>query len=237
VRAFLISLTLPFWFVSGAIAGDLPVPVSIARGWRGNIPTIAIDEGAGMNISIAETGGTIEAVFLDDPSFIGLKCETKNCRGASYIHLTRIRYVNYRASLPPPRARTLLTVISRNAAGKSDRFQFRIKYGKSPHTSVTIVPDVTPPTTSVVDRERVRNGLAVARSRGLISAEQGNEGLPERVAVFLEAIESEPLAAAAETAGVSIPLIRALERLGSQPLPVPDLGPPFQTIPIPALPR
>jgi hypothetical protein len=200
------------------------IVASQAMGARGAIPTIEVWAGAGVNLDFVQTGGIIQRVWLDDPSRLTVDFDAPLCSsdtqctpssGAKMIHLRRINPINF-PQLPQTDS-TLLTVITQQGTHRK-RYQFQITYGRgSPrYSGVTIVPDHLLNSATRNRDNDIQRGLEVAKEKGLISSEQGNESLSMRVKNFLSFSQqgfSTPEAAA--RARVSIALIEKLADLGS----------------------
>jgi hypothetical protein len=201
------------------------IPQSQATGERGAIPTIEVGSGAGVNLDFVPTGGIIQRVWLDDPSRITVDFDAPLCSsetqctktvGAKMIHLRRINPIHFPQLLMTDS--TLLTVVTQQGQARK-RYQFRIVYGtgESRSVGVIIVPDyqLKESATSLNPHDILR-GLEVAKERGLISREQGNESLSVRVKNFLSfSQQGVSIPEAAEIARVSMALIEKLADLGS----------------------
>lgn len=135
------------------------------------------------------------------------------------IHLRRINPINFPQLLMTDS--TLLTVITQQGQARK-RYQFQITYGRgSPrYSGVTIIPDhqLNSAATSL-NQYDILLGLEVAKERGLISSEQGNESLSMRVKNFLSFSQQgfQPTEAAAR-ARVSMALIYKLADWGKSSL-------------------
>lgn len=215
------------------------ISTSRAQGLEGEIPTVTVWAGAGTNLNLIPTGEVIKKVWLDDPSQIGLDADeplcilsastdNNNCTNstARVIHLKKIHPIKF--SNIPQTATTLLSVVTEDAEGDRQLYQFRIAYGKGnpEYHTVTIFPEDVPTSieqTRVVRRnelqqpslDNVEQGLQIAKSRGLLSKSQGNQELEARVQNFLLlARNGEPFKFAARQAGVSMQLIFKLAEFG-----------------------
>lgn len=207
------------------------IAASQAMGERGAIPTIELWAGSGVNLDFVPTGGIIQRVWLDDPSRITVDFDAPLCEsdtqctpesGAKIIHLRRINPINFPQLLMTDS--TLLTVVTQQGQARK-RYQFQITYGRgSPrYSGVTIIPDhQLHGAAASLNQYDIQRGLEVAKEKGLISTEQGNESLFERVKNFLSFSQqgvSTPEAAA--RARVSVALIEKLADLGSSSRPQP----------------
>jgi hypothetical protein len=120
------------------------------------------------------------------------------------IHLKRIEPVNF--PRVPKSGSTLLTVIAENAGGTTDaggtraknngreRYQFRVTYGEKGQPSCygyDVLPDpvalsIPANGLSLESESLLREGLAIAKQRGTISADAGNTVLEARVRRYIE---------------------------------------------------
>lgn len=201
---------LVFWLVLLSIAPAVPgIPVvagesvcsissATARGETGNLPLLTVYRGSGLNISFSPLSQRIVKVWLDDPSRITVDFDAPLSKGAGVIHLKRIEPVNFPRI--PRSASTLLTVIVADAGApdgrnrSNERYQFRIAYGERGRPSCygyDIVPErvalSNPANGLPLEVESLlREGLAIAESRGTISAEAGNTVLKTRVRRYIE---------------------------------------------------
>lgn len=230
---------LPFGLVQAESTVERPVQTmssNQAQGLTGSIPVITVWAGTGSNLNFLPTGETIKKVWLDDPSQITLDfdesmClssesrEQKNCEdsAAAVIHLRRIHPINF-PNLPRTSS-TLLTVITQAPTGNRKLYQFRIAYGKGNPQSHTLSIQPEPssfntPTVKINARQQaslddVELGLRIARSKNLLSQTQANQNLEMRVQNFLaNARNGASINAAAQQAGVSLPLISKLAEFG-----------------------
>lgn len=211
-------LNAPLLAAAGAV---LRLSASQAAG-QGNIPTVKVWRGSGINISFIPTGEAIQKAWLDDPSHLTVDFDGA-LPGATSLHLRRINYINF-PQLPSGNS-TLLTVITQGTQGRQ-RYLFRLTYGngKPDYYAVSVVPD------SAFDRQgslfveqAVARGLAAAQAQGLISARRGNGALSARVQNFLALLrQGQPPEAAARQAGISMALVNKLSELGSAPEPQPE---------------
>jgi hypothetical protein len=230
-RFSLVILGLTALSISVLATTVRKIAASQAMGERGAIPTIEVWAGAGVNLDFVQTGGVIQRVWLDDPSRITVDFDAPLCSsdtqctsasGAKMIHLRRINPINFPQLLMTDS--TLLTVITQQGQARK-RYQFQITYGRgSPrYSGVTIIPDhQLHGAATNLNKNDILLGLEVAKERGLISSEQGNESLSVRVKKFLSFSQqgvSTPEAAA--RARVSVALIEKLADLGSSSRPQP----------------
>lgn len=119
-----------------------------ARGVTGHVTTLTVWLGPGLNINFAPSNETIQKVWLDDISRIGLDTDSPLCDGqnecqggASIVHLKRrSSAINFPGS--PQTSTTLLSVVTQGPHGKKHLNQFMLVYGSgSPqYTSVTVAP-------------------------------------------------------------------------------------------------
>ncbi|WP_146136529.1 hypothetical protein [Aphanothece hegewaldii] len=162
-----------------------------AKGEAGNLPILTIYKGSGLNISFIPVSQKLKKVWLDDPSQVTVDFDAPLEKGASVIHLKRINPLNF--SQLPKSDRTLLTVITTSPQGQQSRYQFRLTYGNAGKPScygISVVPDPVASVASVsylpVELEsNLMSGLAIAKSRGLISSLQGNLVLERRVKQYI----------------------------------------------------
>lgn len=232
-RFFILSAALAFTALTPSLvrAQQKSITTSEAQGLKGNIPTITVWPGSGVNLNFIPTGEIIKKVWLDDPSkialdFDGPMCLAAGARGgncgnsaATVVHLRRINGLNF-PHLPRTEA-TLLTVITQGAAGRN-LYQFRVVPGTGkPQYSTLVVKSgtldhpagmVTTGAASAELAEIVR-GLQIAVQRGQISP---NGPLSSRLNNFLVmARNGHSLQLAAQRAGVSMAVVNKLAQMGT----------------------
>lgn len=167
------------------------IEAQTATGEFGLPPVLSVYRGSGLNISFIPLSQKLRKVWLDDPSQLTVDFDAPLEKGASVIHLKRINPLNF--SQIPKSDRTLLTVITTSSQGQQSRYQFRLTYGNQGKPScygVSVVPDPVSlvASASYLPIELESNllaGLAIAKSRGLISSEQGNLALERRVKQYI----------------------------------------------------
>lgn len=167
------------------------IEAQTATGEFGLPPVLSVYRGSGLNISFIPLSQKLRKVWLDDPSHLTIDFDAPLEKGASVIHLKRINPLNF--SQLPKSDRTLLTVITTSPQGQQSRYQFRLTYGNQGKPScygVSVVPDPVASVASVSDlpvelESNLLAGLAIAKSRGLISSEQGNLVLERRVKQYI----------------------------------------------------
>ena len=153
--------------------------------------------------------------MLDDPSRITFDVNAPlNSPEAQYIHLRRINQLKFKNI--PTASTTLLTVIT-----NKNRYQFVVGYGdgQPQYYGVTLVK--ANETVSLSDnlewKNKVNAGLIKAIDEKLISAEQGNLLLVERVNRLIALVsDGTPLNDALARVGLSRQFIDRLEGMGSQ---------------------
>jgi hypothetical protein len=119
----------------------------------GEAPKLLVWPGRGLTLNFIPSGESIQKVWLDDPSRLGIDFDTDMCavlmgdcasdNSASVIHLRRINNV-FSADNPAPiplTESTLLTVITQSTSGRKV-YQFEIGYGSGTpeYTAVNITP-------------------------------------------------------------------------------------------------
>jgi hypothetical protein len=104
-----------------------------AQGLDGNLVTLPVYRGIGLNLNFIPTGETIKKAWLDDPSRIavsfdgnlcealqGQGCANNGGSGATVVHLRQITKINFAALPSSGSGHTLLTVITEGGTGISD---------------------------------------------------------------------------------------------------------------------
>lgn len=204
---------------------------SEAQGLDNTLQTITVWAGAGANLNFIPTDEIVKKVWLDDPSQIVLDFDGPMCMqangedncensAATVVHLRRINAIKF-PNLPQT-ASTLLSVITQSPGGERKLYQFQVAYGsgKPQYHTVTIYPDSQTPTGTngllQAQLQKVELGLQVAKSRNLLSRNQGNQRLELRVQNFLGLVSAGVTpASAAQQTGVSLSLISKLASLGT----------------------
>lgn len=189
---------------------------AIATGEQGSLPRLQLWEGSGLNISFSSTGETLSKVWLDDPSRITLDFDAPIDSGqAKAIHLRRINQLDFENL--PKTSSTLLTVVT-----NKNRYQFILTYGTGnpEYYGVNIAQPSATLASSSLNLEweqRIKRGLQKAKKQGLITREQGNMVLAERVNRVLTLVTTgKSLDEAASVAGVSLPFLQRLEEMGGE---------------------
>lgn len=208
-----------------------------AQGLTGSGATVTVWPGSGTNIDFTRTGEVVERAWLDDPSRLTLDFDgslssnssdggnsgssgNTSSAGASIVHLRRIVGVHF-PNLPST-ATTLLTVVTRSAAGTKE-YLFQVHYGSgSPQYAAVIV---TPNAAGVgaqggveiagsrtANWDDVDRGLQTAIHQQLIAS---NSPVIARVQGFLAQVRNgTPMNAALTQTNVSAALISRLATIG-----------------------
>ncbi|MDJ0598908.1 MAG: hypothetical protein QNJ37_08735 [Crocosphaera sp.] len=216
----LISLILAVSLVHPVWAKDiLTIPPAMASGEQGRLPRLQLWPGSGLNISLDQTGEYIKKIILDDPSRITFDVNAPlNSPDAQYIHLRRINQLNFKNL--PTASTTLLTVIT-----NKNRYQFILGYGEGQpqYYGVTLVKANENVFLSYNGEwlDKINAGLRKAIDENLISAEQGNLVLVERVNRLLTLVaDGTPLNDALAMVGLSRQFIDRLEHIGTKTQPL-----------------
>lgn len=127
---------------------------SQATGINGKLVSLQVGRGHGLNANFIPTGETIEKVWIDDQSKIGVSFDGNLCQwtssqqaqcsnsGATVIHLRQTKLINF-PDLPRSQdGSTLLSAITQGESGRK-LYQFSVTpvSGVPPCSSITIVPD------------------------------------------------------------------------------------------------
>jgi hypothetical protein len=216
-----------------------------AQGLKGPVQEVEVWAGTGTNISFIPMNETIQKVWLGDPSGLtfdldsplcGSGQQTGDCKesNAMVINLRAIQRLKF-PNLPQAQT-TLLSIVTKTIAGERKLYHFRVSpiAGQPEYAAVIVNPDADASLINLgsnrkVALEAVEQGLQVAKSQGLISANQRNEALQAKVTNFIALVRNGTKPPeAAQKAGVSLALITRLAELGSQSAPssAPSLSPP-----------
>ena len=198
---------------------------SRAQGLNGDIPTIKVWPGAGVNLNFIPTGEKISKVWLDDPSKVTIDFDSPLCSGdscepgvgATVIHLRRIQGVKFPNLMQGKN--TLLSVITQDGQGQRKLNQFRLVMasGSPEYSAFQIYPDTKEtPTLQVRDRivplTTVEIGMRDAESDFLL-----NPSLKAKLLNFMALAQNGvPVTVAAQQAGVSMALVTKLAQMGQQ---------------------
>jgi len=232
----MLSTVLAFTTLAPGLvqAQQKSISTSEAQGLKGNIPTITVWPGSGVNLNFIPTGEIIKKVWLDDPSkialdFDGPMCPAAGTRGgdcgnsaATVVHLRRINGLNF-PHLPRTEA-TLLTVITQGAGGRN-LYQFRVVpgTGKPQYSTLVVKSEALDPAagmatgTASAELSGIVRGLQIAVQRGQISP---SGPLASRLKNFLVmARNGYSLPLAAQRAGVSMAVVNKLTQMGTMAPP------------------
>lgn len=203
------------------------ISVEQARGQQGDLPTILVWAGSGVNLNFLPTGERIQRVWLDDPSRITLDFDAPLCQNtqerdrnctrsaASIIHLKRIHPLKW-AGLPQAE-RTLLTVLTEGVQGRQ-LYQFQIAYGagKPQYTTLEVRPKsaMAAPSANSINLRQVEQGLQVALQRKWV---EPDAPVVNKVNQFLTRVRTgSDVTIAAQQTGISLALVHKLAGLGTR---------------------
>ena len=113
---------------------------------------INIVPGVGTNINFEEVGETIQTMFLDNQSFVGLKPEgclgtEDNCKDpANLIHITLLDKLKLPGVVKVNEAavQSVLTIRTKDKSGKKKNYIFNLKYAKKTDVAVAEVTFIPP---------------------------------------------------------------------------------------------
>lgn len=151
------SITFLLVFVISSSASAKPGCVvfsSQATGINGKLVSLQVGRGHGLNANFIPTGETIEKVWIDDRSQIGVSFDGNLCQwtssqqaqcnnsGATVIHLRQTKLINFPDLPRSQNGSTLLSAITQGESGRK-LYQFSVTpvSGVPPCSSITIVPD------------------------------------------------------------------------------------------------
>lgn len=127
---------------------------SQATGINGKLVSLQVGKGHGLNANFIPTRETIEKVWIDDQSKIGISFDGNLCQwtssqqaqcnnsGATVIHLRQTKLINFPDLPRSHNGSTLLSAITQGESGRK-LYQFSVTpvSGVPPCSSITIVPD------------------------------------------------------------------------------------------------
>jgi hypothetical protein len=172
-----LKYLLPLLALTSTMATGLPVFARQPIIQRVYLPLekvmdINIVPGVGTNINFEEVGETIQTMFLDNQSFVGLKPEgclgtEDNCRDpANLIHITLLDKLKLPGVIKvnEEAVQSALTIRTKDKSGKKKNYIFNLKYARKTDVAVAEVTFVPPLPTNPVqasDPEADRYALAL----------------------------------------------------------------------------
>jgi hypothetical protein len=198
------------------------------------VMNVNIHPGIGTNIDFESLGETIETMFLDNKSFIGLTtnaCTTDKCSNsnASLVHLSLIDKLEIPGVVRVNKqtAQSGLTIVTKDKLGKRKTYVFNLRYAKKSDTAVALVDFIPPLSTTpefksidvtIQQRQEVvaklKSGLNIALARGdfkSYSVSQVDAINKMLIAVY----DGQPLMESAHKYAIDTELVTKLILLGS----------------------
>lgn len=149
-----ISLVVLFATSSANASPKCVVFSSQAQGLNGKLVSLQVGKGHGLNANFIPTGETIEKVWIDDQSQVGISFDGNLCQwtssqqaecsnsGATVIHLRQTKLINFPDLPRSQNGSTLLSAITQGESGRK-LYQFTVTPVKNAPacSSMTILPD------------------------------------------------------------------------------------------------
>jgi hypothetical protein len=198
------------------------------------VMNINIHPGVGTNINFESLGETIETMFLDNKSFIGLTtngCMTDRCpnSNASLVHLSLIDKLDIPGVIRVNKqtAQSGLTIVTKDKFGRRKTYIFNLRYAKKSDPAVALVdfipqlynaPDFKRIDANIQQRKEVvvklKSGLSIAIARGDFRSYSGSQ--VDAINKMLNAIyDGRPLMESAHKYAIDTELVTKLILLGS----------------------
>lgn len=150
---FTVSLIVVFCTSAAAQPGCV-VFSSQAQGLNGKLVSLQVGKGHGLNANFIPTGESIEKVWIDDQSQVGVSFDGNLCQwtsdkqaecadaSASVIHLRQTKLINFPDLPRSQNGSTLLSAITQGDSGRK-LYQFQVTPVRNAPacSSITILPD------------------------------------------------------------------------------------------------
>ncbi|MEO0843129.1 MAG: hypothetical protein AAFX46_03765 [Cyanobacteria bacterium J06636_27] len=224
-----IVVSIPVLVTLSPAIASIPIVKTIKQsqvsGKDGKLHTINVWRGHGVSLSFYKLKETIKRVWIDDPSKVLVDSDgclqgiDNDCEssGAGLLHLRRINQLDIQG-IPKTQA-THLTVITESRTGRNS-YHFRVfpANDNPKYSQITIVPDAKLKPLKPIQKKPdvnvkyIGQGIDKALRNGLVARD---DELYKRVHNLLQALRrGENLQLAAFKSGVSMRLIRKLQKLG-----------------------
>jgi hypothetical protein len=172
-----LKYLLPLLALTSTVATGLPVFARQPIIQRVYLPLekvmdINIVPGVGTNINFEEVGETIQTMFLDNQSFVGLKTEgclgtEDNCKDpANLVHITLLDKLKLPGvvKVNEEAVQSALTIRTKDKSGKKKNYIFNLKYARKTDVAVaevTFIPPIPSRPVQTSDPEAERYALSL----------------------------------------------------------------------------
>lgn len=119
------------------------------------VMNINIHPGIGTSLNFEQLGETIETMFLENKSFVGLTTNGSSTVKASLVHLSLIDRLNIPGvvNVNQQTNQSGLTIITRDKSGQRNTYVFNLRRAKNSDVAVALVDFTLPPPPAPVPRD------------------------------------------------------------------------------------
>jgi hypothetical protein len=219
VAALAITLSLSTFAHAGTVK---TVFANSLDGGSGTRSTVTLWKGPGLNLSFIDTGESVRAIWLDDPSRIAWKTDCPResvgeCR-PQVIHLNQIQPLAFKGLTKG--ADTLITIETERADGSRHLYPIHVLFGSGTPGYDTLMVQSDSKAVALIELSDLRRASLEDLQKGLASQEQlriikRSDPLYSRIQSFIVLVRNgETVANASSSAGVSMTLINHLAQIG-----------------------